>query len=836
MPRNQRHIRSKRKIFATIETSEHKEHVDRAALHYLLSVTKEKLIEDGNEWVIVFDCPIYSTPFEKMKHVCRQLYRKLHVSNIVKKYRHVLDGMPFGFEFTKTVSFETMPQPLMEALASERYVQFKMRAFLPALVLDLLKDRHNQFPELRSYVDDPERLQQEIRTSYSVRQEDAEMYFNRCVLAPNHSPDWKRTGVLDELMERLDAFADEVVRARKKLLEREERLRKDFWKARAAYPDREESVFSAFLLTKLHDVQGKVFRIDSCRMMGSALVDKTRSGSGERDLQFTLQNLRRLRLPLKVPPPREFFNDPRQSHVPINWDLICQTVVLCPEMDKFGRQVPFCKLVEEAETCIAERLNEHYALLKSMGLPCEKRVLEGRRNVLKYVCIKPNMQHAKVIFVVNDDNCVREERNAFEIWQQSRHRLEFDTKIFNPHPIGHPKAATRSQLNTWVGLGIPHELARKYVLERDVLDPILGHIRDIIAQGDENAYEYILNWFAAKYQKPWRRMQTVLAVTGEEGSGKGTVFEFLAALFRVFDKDDPRQDDLSQAERPYKHVTNIEHLIGHFNEQLEGALLVFVDENSWGGDAKKAGTLRALITEDSHQLNKKYGNLVTQRTFGDIVMASNYDWVMQQSPTERRCFYLQCSNKYAGIQNSMSKAYFDKIHAVPKVAFAKFLLERDVTDFNPKAIPVTKFAQIQVEHSLPAELQFWNEALKTGEMRLHEPDLVSGFNPGEGCGTREQVVEFAGKRIIKRHVHDAFVRWFKGRKVRGNPVAETEFWVKLKKVCDFTPCRPRYGNSQRARSVHFPPLEQCRERFCEVIGHGQWTFDGEYSVKRRRLV
>ena len=65
-------------------------------------------------------------------------------------------------------------------------------------------------------------------------------------------------------------------------------------------------------------------------------------------------------------------------------------------------------------------------------------------------------------------------------------------------------------------------------------------------------------------------------------------------------------------------------------------MLVFVDENSWGGDAKKAGILRALITEDSHQLNKKYGNLVTQRTFSDIVMASNYDWVMQQSPTERR--------------------------------------------------------------------------------------------------------------------------------------------------------------------------------------------------------
>ena len=65
MPRKQRHIRSKRKIFATIQTSEHTEHVDRAALHYLLSVTKEKLIEDGNEWVIGFDCPISLRPLKR---------------------------------------------------------------------------------------------------------------------------------------------------------------------------------------------------------------------------------------------------------------------------------------------------------------------------------------------------------------------------------------------------------------------------------------------------------------------------------------------------------------------------------------------------------------------------------------------------------------------------------------------------------------------------------------------------------------------------------------------------------------------------------------------------
>eukprot|EP00946_MAST-07B_sp_MAST-7B-sp1_P004576 g4576.t1 len=108
---------------------------------------------------------------------------------------------------------------------------------------------------------------------------------------------------------------------------------------------------------------------------------------------------------------------------------------------------------------------------------------------------------------------------------------------------------------------ISHDFARSYKSPEgkslaDVVAPILDHIRKVIAQGDKRSYVYFLDWFAMKYQKVWCRMQTVIAVTGKEGSGKGTVFEFLAALFRVFDKDDPQQDDLSQAERPYKHVTN----------------------------------------------------------------------------------------------------------------------------------------------------------------------------------------------------------------------------------------------------------------------------------------
>ena len=68
--------------------------------------------------------------------------------------------------------------------------------------------------------------------------------------------------------------------------------------------------------------------------------------------------------------------------------------------------------------------------------------------------------------------------------------------------------------------------------------------------------------------------------------------------------------------------TTIDFTIKLNKEAAGGRVARVRGRKLWGGDAKKAGILRALITEDSHQLNKKYGNLVTQRTFNDIVMAS----------------------------------------------------------------------------------------------------------------------------------------------------------------------------------------------------------------------
>ena len=111
--------------------------------------------------------------------------------------------------------------------------------------------------------------------------------------------------------------------------------------------------------------------------------------------------------------------------------------------------------------------------------------------------------------------------------------------------------------------------------------------------------------------------------------------------------------------------------------------------------------------------------------------------------------------------------------------------------------------------------------------------IICGLKPREQCTIKQesQVVEFAEKKIMKRYVHDAFVKWFRGRKMRGNPVGEIEFWSALQKICDFSPWRPRHDHPffQRSHCVQFPTLKQCRERFREVIGHGKWIFDGDYE-------
>jgi hypothetical protein len=84
-----------------------------------------------------------------------------------------------------------------------------------------------------------------------------------------------------------------------------------------------------------------------------------------------------------------------------------------------------------------------------------------------------------------------------------------------------------NEYNMWTGFAaeklppVPDELVPALV------KPLLDHILHVLAAGKEEDSNYIVDWMAFLVQKPERKTQTLLLFYGQQGTGKGLIWDFL---------------------------------------------------------------------------------------------------------------------------------------------------------------------------------------------------------------------------------------------------------------------------------------------------------------------
>ena len=207
------------------------------------------------------------------------------------------------------------------------------------------------------------------------------------------------------------------------------------------------------------------------------------------------------------------------------------------------------------------------------------------------------------------------------IWLADEGRKEFVGGVeFNP--------AEGPEYETTAGL--TYNLWRGWQVEPEPGDwsKLKAHIEEVICCGNEEHYTWLLDWMADFYQNPHDPKGCAVVLKGQEGSGKGTLFE---AMGRTVG-------------RHYKHLTQEKHLSGNFNGHLQDALLIFADEVVYGGDKKHAGTLKAMVTEPKLMVERKGLDAYSYRNYARIGIASNEDWFIPAGPQSRRWFILETSN------------------------------------------------------------------------------------------------------------------------------------------------------------------------------------------------
>jgi len=94
-------------------------------------------------------------------------------------------------------------------------------------------------------------------------------------------------------------------------------------------------------------------------------------------------------------------------------------------------------------------------------------------------------------------------------------------------------------------------------------EPILHHIKAIWCDDDEKMYEFILDWFAYIVQKYPKVTETIIILTGDEGTGKSSLFDFIRN--KIFGNT-------------CLTITGCEKLTRNFNSHLQGKILVCLEE------------------------------------------------------------------------------------------------------------------------------------------------------------------------------------------------------------------------------------------------------------------
>ncbi|KAA6398304.1 MAG: hypothetical protein EZS28_006169 [Streblomastix strix] len=204
----------------------------------------------------------------------------------------------------------------------------------------------------------------------------------------------------------------------------------------------------------------------------------------------------------------------------------------------------------------------------------------------------------------------------------------------------------------------------------------LGLMKDTISAIDERVYEYILNWFAFIVKNVGKKTETAIIFKGLQGIGKNVFTNVLCELLAGYSS---------------KNITDIDDIVGKFNTAIENKMLAIANEMKNFGESRmfNMDALKSIITESSFQINEKYVPKHEVDNVVNIKIVTNNIYPVKIETSDRSCVVCECSPVHRGdlayfttLCNSFDEDFYNNLFT--------FLMTRDISQFNPKNIPMTQ--------------------------------------------------------------------------------------------------------------------------------------------------
>jgi hypothetical protein len=366
------------------------------------------------------------------------------------------------------------------------------------------------------------------------------------------------------------------------------------------------------------------------------------------------------------------------------------------------------------------------------------------------------------------------EKSMSDIWLASaQRRAYFDVGIY---PAGDEPAGT---LNMWNGWAVEPD-------SKASCQHYLDHMRNIICDGSDAIYEWLLDWMADCVQDSRNIKGSCVVLRGVEGCGKGAWADQFGQLFG----------------RHYTHLIDAERLTTKFNSLTSDSVVVFADEVLWPGDRKAANVLKGLISERRVTREAKGVDSIEVDNLNHVIIASNEDWIIPAGPQSRRWLVLNVSGSVA-----CNKPYFDRLFAEManggRAALLHLLKNRKITA-NLRMAPHTTglTEQRRLSHRHDSLLHFLTEAVVRGNFDSMDCEAAMGDE-----------VKWPNK-LIRYELFNEYRTWCRDTRITTfDTLSMVMFSEKL----------PTFGFTDDGKTVRVPGIEELKV----TIDRKQGTHTGE---------
>jgi hypothetical protein len=350
----------------------------------------------------------------------------------------------------------------------------------------------------------------------------------------------------------------------------------------------------------------------------------------------------------------------------------------------------------------------------------------------KYILLKPAelYQHCKKINITfiyppDDKGKVKKLTKSVDwFWTQSEIRKEYSAIVFDTNPQSYGNDKIYNLFEGWDWELLPEDED----VDMRLIQPLLDHFKNIIANGNQEAYDRIMDMIQNAIREPHNKYGVAIVLLSEDqGTGKSIILTEL--LGQIFGK--------------YFAVTNnINDLHADFNSLFTNKIWITIEEVKSGGGYQNDQKTKDLITGKKQVCKKKYMDAYNLQNCARYSFLTNNRDAIKLEDSNRRYFCVEVSNKMVGNQ-----VYFEKLAEVVynPVAIRHFItyLWRDwtpVTEFNPRVVPDTDWSK-ELKEISKRGLEGWLSNVCTNAMSEESAPFVFYHKDHEAlCSIPEEKV------------------------------------------------------------------------------------------------